>query len=129
MSAPEKHAAVYILASRRNGTLYTGVTSNLLRRVWEHKNGRVEGFTRNYGVSILVYCEWHDDIRSAIEREKQIKKWRRSWKLAMIERENPEWRDLSEDFPFVVFAFSGEEECKGGKQEESLESGFPLSRE
>jgi putative endonuclease len=112
MAAPEKHAAVYILASRRNGTLYTGVTSNLLRRVWQHKNGLCGGFTWQYDVFNLVYCEWHDDIRSAIEREKQIKKWRRSWKIEMIERENPEWRDLSEDFPFEVFAFSEGEDGK-----------------
>ena len=94
---PEKHPAVYILASKRNGTLYTGVTSNLARRVAEHKNDLVEGFTKRYGVHMLVYCEWHDDMRSAITREKQIKKWNRAWKLRLIERDNPEWRDLSDE--------------------------------
>ena len=96
---PEKRPAVYILASKRNGTLYTGVTSDLARRVGEHKNGLVEGFSRKYGVHILVYCEFHNDMRSAIAREKQIKKWNRAWKLRLIERENPDWRDLSDDLP------------------------------
>jgi putative endonuclease len=95
----EKHPAVYILASKRNGTLYTGVTSDLARRVWEHKSDLVEGFTQKYGVHMLVYYEWHDDMRSAIIREKQIEKWNRTWKLRLIERENPEWRDLSDE-PF-----------------------------
>ena len=95
----EKKPAVYILASKRNGTLYTGVTSDLSRRVWQHKNDQVEGFTKKYGVHTLVYYEWHDDMRSAIVREKQIKKWNRAWKLALIEGVNPEWRDLSEE-PF-----------------------------
>ena len=93
----EKHPAVYILASKRNGTLYTGVTSDLARRVAEHKSDLVEGFTKRYGVHMLVYCEWHNDMRSAISREKQIKKWNRAWKLRLIERDNPEWRDLTED--------------------------------
>jgi len=95
----EKHPAVYILASKRNGTLYTGVTSDLARRVWEHKNDLVEGFTQKYGVHMLVHYEWHDDMHSAITREKQIKKWNRTWKLRLIERENPEWRDLRDE-PF-----------------------------
>jgi putative endonuclease len=95
----EKHPAVYILASKRNGTLYTGVTSDLARRVWEHKSDLVEGFTQKYGVHMLVYYEWHDDMHSAITREKQIKKWNRTWKLRLIERENPGWRDLSDE-PF-----------------------------
>ena len=95
----EKHPAVYILASKRNGTLYTGVTSDLARRVWEHKSDLVEGFTQKYGVHMLVHYEWHDDMHSAITREKQIKKWNRTWKLRLIERENPEWRDLRDE-PF-----------------------------
>jgi len=95
----EKHPAVHILASKRNGTLYTGVTSDLARRVWEHKNDLVEGFTQKYGVHMLVHYEWHDDMHSAITREKQSKKWNRTWKLRLIERENPEWRDLRDE-PF-----------------------------
>jgi putative endonuclease len=89
-----KQPAVYILASKRNGTLYVGVTSDLKKRVWEHKNHLVEGFTKRYGVHQLVYYELHAEIVSAIRREKQIKKWNRSWKLDPIERENPKWRDL-----------------------------------
>ena len=93
----EKQPTVYILASRRNGTLYTGVTSNLATRVWQHKNDVVEGFTKKYGVHTLVYYEVHEEMRSALTREKQIKKWKRSWKLALIEKQNPTWRDLSGD--------------------------------
>ena len=85
---------VYILASKRNGTLYVGVTSNLAKRVWEHREQLVEGFTRKYGVHELVYYEIHDDMISAITREKQIKKWNRAWKLKLIEKANPNWRDL-----------------------------------
>jgi putative endonuclease len=86
--------AVYILASQRNGTLYTGVTSNLVRRVWEHKNDAKNGFSKRYGVHLLVYFELHSDMLSAITREKQIKKWNRAWKIRLIESVNPEWRDL-----------------------------------
>jgi putative endonuclease len=86
--------AVYILASGRNGTLYTGVTSNLVQRIWQHKNDLVEGFTEKYGVHRLVYFELLDDMNSAITREKQIKKWKRAWKLSLIERQNPTWQDL-----------------------------------
>ena len=85
---------VYILASERNGTLYVGVTNDLARRVQEHRKGVVPGFTRTYGVTQLVHAEPHDDIRIAIEREKRLKKWRRAWKLALIEEGNPGWRDL-----------------------------------
>jgi putative endonuclease len=88
---------VYILASQRNGTLYLGVTNNLLRRVDEHKNDLNEGFTKKYGVHQLVYFEEHDRAEPAIEREKQIKKWNREWKLNLIERFNPEWKDLFEE--------------------------------
>ena len=88
---------MYILASKRNGTLYIGVTSNLQRRVWEHKKDLVEGFTKRYGVRHLVYYELHEDMASAITREKQMKKWNRSWKLELIERHNPGWKDLWED--------------------------------
>lgn len=85
---------VYILASKRNGTLYTGVTSDLARRISQHKSGNVPGFTARYGVRTLVYFEQHDSMDSAIRRERQVKKWRRRWKLEMIERHNPRWRDL-----------------------------------
>lgn len=85
---------VYILASRRNGTLYTGVTNDLVRRTFEHRNSLVPGFTKRYGVHILVWYEVHNDIRLAIGREKQIKGWNRAWKLKLIERANPDWNDL-----------------------------------
>ena len=89
-----KHPAVYILASRRNGTLYVGVTSDLRKRVWQHKNGELGGFTEKYGVHMLVYYETYVDMTEAIRREKQLKKWRRAWKVELIEKENPQWRDL-----------------------------------
>lgn len=91
-----KQPCVYILASQRNGTLYTGVTSDLIKRVWEHKNDRNEGFTSKYAVHQLVYFEQHEDMNAAITREKQIKKWNRSWKLRLIEEKNPNWKDLYE---------------------------------
>ena len=91
-----KQAAVYILASKPNGTLYIGVTSDLAKRVWEHKNDSVEGFTKKYGVHRLVYYELHDDMPAAITREKQVKKWNRAWKLELIENQNPGWNDLWE---------------------------------
>lgn len=92
-----KQYYVYILASKRNGTLYIGVTSDLLRRVFEHKNKLMPGFTSKYDVGMLVYFEVFSDIESAIYREKQLKKWNRKWKLALIEKENPHWEDLYED--------------------------------
>ncbi len=85
---------VYILASQRNGTLYTGVTSDLVKRIWEHKNDLTEGFFKRYGVHLLVYFELHSNIQAAITREKQIKKWNRAWKIKLIEKVNPEWQDL-----------------------------------
>lgn len=85
---------VYILASKRNGTLYTGVTGNLIKRVYEHKNGIIEGFTQKYNVHNLVCYEKYGDIRNAIQREKQLKKWNRKWKLDLIEKGNPNWDDL-----------------------------------
>jgi len=85
---------VYILASRRNGTLYVGVTSDLVGRTWEHKNDLVEGFTKKHGVHILVWYEFHDDILTAIAREKRLKRWNRAWKLKLIEKENSGWNDL-----------------------------------
>ena len=92
-----KEPGVYILASKRNGTLYIGVTSDLPKRVWEHKNDWVEGFTKRYRVHHLVYYEVHESMESAISREKQIKKWKRIWKLDLIEKQNPDWRDLWEE--------------------------------
>ncbi|OGO30960.1 MAG: hypothetical protein A2Z29_01030 [Chloroflexi bacterium RBG_16_56_11] len=85
---------VYILASKRNGTLYVGCTNDLLRRIYEHKNDVVKGFTRKYGVHTLVYFEQCDDFESALRREKQIKEWKRRWKLTLIEKVNPLWKDL-----------------------------------
>lgn len=87
---------VYILANKRNGTLYVGVTSDLVKRVWEHKNNAVEGFTSRYGVHRLVYFEVWDDMEQAILREKRIRKWNRAWKIELIEKHNSEWRDLWE---------------------------------
>ena len=86
----KKQPAVYILASKKNGTLYTGVTSDLIKRIWEHKNDLVEGFTKRYSIHLLVYYELHADINSAIIREKQLKKWNRGWKLGLIEQTNPQ---------------------------------------
>lgn len=91
-----KQPCVYLLANRRNGTLYVGVTSGLIKRVWEHKNHVVEGFTKKYGVDRLVWYELHQTMESAIGREKAIKEWKRAWKLALIEKTNPEWDDLYE---------------------------------
>lgn len=88
---------VYILASERNGTLYIGVTSNLVSRIWQHKNNVVEGFTKKYQVHLLVWYEVHNDIESAISREKSLKKWNRIWKLRLIEQVNPDWKDLYQD--------------------------------
>ncbi|MBW2544344.1 MAG: GIY-YIG nuclease family protein, partial [Deltaproteobacteria bacterium] len=85
---------IYILASRKNGTLYVGVTSDLLKRIYEHKQNLIDGFTKKYNVHTLVYYETHNDIREAITREKQIKKWNRKWKMRLIEEMNSEWRDL-----------------------------------
>ena len=89
-----KQPCVYILASDRNGTLYVGVTSDLIKLVWEHKNDLVPGFTKRYSVHELVWYDLHDSMESAIAREKAIKEWKRQWKLELIERENPEWKDL-----------------------------------
>jgi putative endonuclease len=89
-----KQPAVYILASKRNGTLYIGVTSDLVKRIWEHKNNFVEGFTNRYDVHHLVWYELHEEMASAIERERNLKEWKRSWKLRLIESSNPDWQDL-----------------------------------
>ena len=87
-------AYVYLLASRKNGTLYTGVTSDLIKRVWQHKNDVVDGFSKKYNIHLLVWYEVHYEIGSAIVREKQIKEWKRLWKLELIEKSNPTWKDL-----------------------------------
>jgi len=89
-----KEFYVYILCSKRNGTLYTGVTSNLPKRIYEHKHNLVDGFTKKYGVHSLVWFERYESADEAITREKQIKKWNRKWKLELIEEKNPEWNDL-----------------------------------
>ena len=89
-----KQPCVYILASRRNGTLYVGVTSDVVQRVWQHKHDQAEGFTKKYGVHTLVWCELHATMESAISREKAIKGWQRAWKIRLIESTNPQWRDL-----------------------------------
>ncbi|MBA3525720.1 MAG: GIY-YIG nuclease family protein [Sphingomonas sp.] len=97
---------VYLLASKRNGTLYVGVTSNLLPRIHQHRQALVPGFTREYGVKLLVWLEQHPNMESAITREKRIKKWNRAWKLELIEASNPDWRDLAEDFGFPPLSSS-----------------------
>jgi putative endonuclease len=90
----EKQFWVYIIANKKNGTLYTGVTSNLPKRIWEHKNRMVPGFTERYGIKNLVYYEGYSDPETAILREKRLKKWNRAWKLRLIEERNPNWKDL-----------------------------------
>ncbi len=90
----EKQPAVYILASGYNGTLYIGVTSNLVQRIWQHQNDLVEGFTEKYGVHSLVYYELCDQMLTAIAHEKQLKKWNRQWKIDLIEKANPTWKEL-----------------------------------
>jgi putative endonuclease len=92
-----KQPAVYMLANQERGTLYVGVTGSLKSRVWEHREGLVAGFTSRYGAKRLVWYEWFPDFPSAIQREKQIKKWNRAWKLELIERDNSSWRDLWDD--------------------------------
>jgi putative endonuclease len=92
----ERQPAVYILASKRNGTLYVGVTSDLIARIWQHRTDAVAGFTRQHGVHVLVYYELHSTMYDAITREKQLKKWNRAWKLRLIEQANPNWIDLWE---------------------------------
>ena len=93
----EKGGYVYILASQRNGTLYIGVTSDLVKRIWQHKEGDLESFSKRHDVKNLVYFEAFEEIEHAIAREKAMKKWRRKWKLRLIEAKNPTWRDLYED--------------------------------
>lgn len=92
-----KTPCVYIMASKRNGTTYVGVTSNIIQRVWQHKNNLVEGFSRRHNKHILVWYEIHENMESAITREKRLKRWRRDWKVRLIEEANPGWRDLYEE--------------------------------
>ena len=92
----ERIPSVYILASQPNGTLYIGVTSHLVKRIWEHKNDLGDGFTKKYHIHTLVWYELHDDMESAIQREKQLKKWKRQWKIRLIHEMNPAWNDLYE---------------------------------
>ena len=113
---------VYILASKKNGTLYTGVSNNLLRRVYEHKKKIIKGFTSKYNVNMLVYFEENDNILNAIAREKQIKKWYRKWKIKTIEEFNPEWEDL-------FYKFGGTDNMFDEYYEDLKRSGFPHSRE
>jgi putative endonuclease len=94
---PNKQYYVYMMASRRNGMLYIGITSNLIKRAYEHKNDLAESYTSKYRIHSLVYFETAEDIMSAISREKQLKKWNRAWKVALLEKKNPEWRDLYYD--------------------------------
>jgi putative endonuclease len=101
-----KPGFVYILASKRNGTLYVGVTSDLVARIHQHKKGAIPGFTRKYDVKRLVWFETHEDIEEALIRERRIKNWRRKWKLQLIEKDNPYWRDL-------FFEICGVEEISG----------------
>lgn len=89
-----KQPAVYILASQRNGTLYIGVTSDIAKRIWQHKHAPIDGFAKKYAACMLVYYELHHDMHGAITREKQLKKWNRGWKLRLIETSNPDWVDL-----------------------------------
>ena len=92
-----KSSYVYIMANDRYGTLYIGVTSDLVKRVWEHKEGAADGFTKKYGAKQLVWYETHEDMLAAITREKQLKKWNRDWKVNLIQEKNPDWQDLYDD--------------------------------
>ncbi|MFW5427206.1 MAG: GIY-YIG nuclease family protein [Methylophagaceae bacterium] len=89
-----KQPCVYILASKRNGTLYIGVTSDLIKRIWQHKNNEIEGFTKKHQIHNLIWYELHQEMESAIAREKQLKKWNRDWKIELIEEDNSAWKDL-----------------------------------
>ena len=103
----ERLPCVYILARASHSTLYTGVTSDLPGRVYQHRDGSVRGFTRRYGIKRLVWFEQHETMESAILREKQIKRWPRAWKYDLIHKENPTWRDLAEDFGFEPLPLGG----------------------
>ncbi|MFN7183367.1 MAG: GIY-YIG nuclease family protein [Thermomonas haemolytica] len=114
-----KQPAVYMLATGRRGTLYVGVTSNLIARIWQHREHAVDGFTKRYGIDILVWYELHDSMEAAIQREKRLKRWNREWKLRLVEEANPEWWDL---WPAIL----GQDEAStGGMGQER----FPPARE
>ena len=112
---PSVQPCVYVLASKRNGVLYIGVTSALANRVAEHTQGLIEGFTRRYGVRLLVYCEFHETMPDAIRREKQLKEWRRAWKVRLIESMNPEWRNLFDPATGVIAEGPADKERQGGR--------------
>ena len=109
----EFQPAVYLLASRKNGALYTGVTSDLIKRVHEHREGVVPGFTKKHGIKRLVWFEQHSTMEHAITREKRIKKWLRRWKLELIEKDNLGWRDLAEDLGFPPLEPTGSPLSRG----------------
>ena len=115
----QREPCVYLLASGRNGTLYIGVTSHLVQRIWQHRQGLVSGFSERYGTHRLVWFERCDDMPAAITREKQLKKWNRMWKLRLIEAANPDWRDLALDLGFDPLADEGA----------GAGTGFPPARE
>lgn len=121
----ERQPAVYIMASKRNGTLYIGVTSNLLQRVWQHREGVVDGFTNTYDVKMLVWYEQHETMESAIRREKAMKKWNRAWKLKVIEATNPAWRDLWNDITGVAADDAVHPEALGSRLRGNDEQGIP----
>jgi putative endonuclease len=118
---------VYILCSKRNGTLYIGMTSDLIKRIYEHKNNLLDGFTKRYSVHTLVWYEAHDNAETAIQREKQIKKWERAWKLGLIEENNPTWKDLYDDILELDSRLRGNDGQDGCSY--SNGTGYPLSRE
>ena len=107
---------VYIMASERNGTLYVGMTNDLVGRVWQHKNGTVPGFSSKYRVHLLVHFEYTEDAYEAIRREKQFKRWRRAWKLELIEKNNPDWTDLYPVISGAGFPLGGGNDRRGGRE-------------
>ena len=124
-----KQPCVYILASKRNGTLYIGVTSNLFIRVGNHKQDLIEGFTKRYGVHRLVYYETHQTMDAAIKREKRLKKWNRAWKLRLTESMNPEWEDLFDEFWGVINDGPADVAREGvGRPQVEVRSGPPPAR-
>jgi len=107
----DREPCVYLLARASHSTFYTGVTSNLIQRIHQHRTGAMDGFTRRWGIKRLVWFEMHDDMESAIRREKQIKRWPRHWKYDLIAKDNPIWRDLAEDFGFEPLPLTQERQA------------------